>query len=129
MSITSQKANWKRLDNTAKLFPVIASENLSNVFRVSVTLKEQVVPEILQIALEEILPWFDGFRVRLRRGFFWYYFEHNPKVPLVEEENTYPCQYIHPRMQRMLRWQVPGARSRFSVFGLRFPCSAPGFGQ
>jgi len=91
MNKKSHQTKWRRLDNTAKIFPVIANENLSNVFRVSVTLKGDVVPEILQQALEEVLPWFDGFNVRLRRGFFWYYFETNKKMPIVESAIFISC--------------------------------------
>ena len=59
---------WDKLDNTANVFPVIAGEGMSNVYRISVTLKEEVDPELLQQALERVLPWFDGFRVRLLPG-------------------------------------------------------------
>ena len=47
---------WRRLDNTAKIFPVIANENVSQVFRISVTLKEKVDPELLSQALKDLLP-------------------------------------------------------------------------
>ena len=52
---------WDRLDNTAHLFPVIAGEAMSNVYRIAVTLKEEVQPEYLQQALDIILPKFPGF--------------------------------------------------------------------
>ena len=45
---------WRRLDNTGKIFPLIANENLSNVFRITATLKEDVRPELLQRALEDV---------------------------------------------------------------------------
>ena len=61
---------WDKLDNTAHLFPVIAGERLSNTYRISVTLKEMVDPELLQQALDIVLPRFDGFNLRLRHGFF-----------------------------------------------------------
>lgn len=86
---------WEKLDNTAHLFPVIAGEDASNVYRVSVTLRELVDPELLQKALDSILPRFDGFNLRLRRGVFWYYFEENGKAaPRVHEEEQFPCRYI-----------------------------------
>lgn len=86
---------WDRLDNTAHLFPVIAGENMSNVYRISVTLTELIQPDILQEALNIVLPKFDGFNLRLRQGIFWYYFEENGKpAPKVKEESTYPCRYI-----------------------------------
>ena len=78
---------WDKLDNTAHLFPVIAGERLSNTYRISVTLTEMVDPELLQQALDIVLPRFDGFNLRLRHGFFWYYFEENGKpAPRVKEE-------------------------------------------
>ena len=75
MKKNPQGKRWHRLDNTGKIFPMIANENLSNVFRISVTLKEEIDPGLLGQALEEVLPWFGGFKVKLKRGFFWYYFE------------------------------------------------------
>ncbi|WP_343210543.1 hypothetical protein [Anaerolentibacter hominis] len=90
------KLKWRRLDNTANIYPVVSSRKLSNVYRVSIVLKEPVVRELLQQALETIIPWFDLFNVRLRRGVFWYYFETNKKTPLVEEEVVYPCRFMDP---------------------------------
>ena len=72
---TNRDIRWDRLDNTAHLFPVIAGESMSNVYRISVTLKEEINPELLQRALDMVLPKFDGFNLRLRQGVFWYYFE------------------------------------------------------
>lgn len=106
---------WRRLDNTAKIFPVITNENFSNVFRVSVTLREQVDPELLQKALEDVLPWLEGFRVRLRRGFFWYYFENNRRTPRIERETTYPCKYIDPRSSQMFLFRVSFYQRRINL--------------
>ena len=68
-----REIRWDRLDNTAHLFPVIAGESMSNVYRISVTLTELVDRELLQQALDMVLPKFDGFNLRLRQGVFWYY--------------------------------------------------------
>ncbi len=118
MKRSPQGDRWRRLDNTAKIFPVIASENLSNVFRISATLKEEVDPGTLQRALEEILPQFEGFSVKLRRGFFWYYFEHNRKMPVIERETTYPCKYIDPHSSQLFLFRVSyfGRRINLEVF-------------
>ena len=43
-----QGKRWHRLDNTGKIFPMITNENLSNVFRISVILKYDIVPNLLQ---------------------------------------------------------------------------------
>lgn len=110
-----QKSTWRRLDNTAKIFPVITNENLSNVFRISVTLKETVNPERLQQALEDILPYIHNFRVRLRRGIFWYYFEENNKIPQVQRESTYPCRYIDPHGNRNFLFRVTYFDNRINL--------------
>ena len=60
MKKNPQGKRWHRLDNTGKIFPMIANENLSNVFRISVTLKEEIDPGLLDRALEEVLPRFGG---------------------------------------------------------------------
>ena len=49
---------WDRLDNTAHLFPVIAGESMSNVYRISVTLTELIQPEALHPQRTRFLPHF-----------------------------------------------------------------------
>ena len=66
-----RQIRWDKLDNTAHLFPSIAGENMTNVYRISVTLKEDIQKEYLQQALDMVLPKFDGFNVRLRTGGKW----------------------------------------------------------
>lgn len=115
MKRSPQGERWRRLDNTAKIFPVIASENLSNVFRISAVLKEEVDPGTLQRALEEILPQFESFSVRLRRGFFWYYFENNKRMPVIEREAAYPCKYIDPHSNQLFLFRVTYFERRINL--------------
>lgn len=107
---------WHKLDNTANLFPVIVSETVSNVYRISVTLKEDIDPELLQKALDNVLPYFDVFRCRLRKGFFWYYFEQNKRpAPKVCEEDTYPCMYINPYSNNEYLFRVTYFEKRINL--------------
>ncbi len=111
-----REIRFDKLDNTANLFPVIAREGMSNVYRVSVTLKEEIEPELLQQALEQVLPFFDVFRVRMRRGIFWYYFETNRNpVPRVQEENMYPCMYINAYENREYQFRMTYYRNRINL--------------
>ena len=88
--MSKKQVNWDKLDNTALLFPAIASENMTNVYRVSAVLSEEIDRAALQKAFNRVLPAFKAFKVRLRSGFFWYYFEENPrKPPAVEKEITF----------------------------------------
>ena len=107
---------WDKLDNTAHLFPVIANETMTSVYRISVTLKEEIKKELLQEALEIVLPWFDIFNSRLKRGFFWYYFETNRKsAPKVVEENTYPCLYMEPYTNNNYLFRVTYYKKRINL--------------
>lgn len=107
---------WERLDNTAHLFPAIAEETMSNVYRISVTLTELIDAEILQQALDVVLPKFDGFNLRLRQGVFWYYFEENGKpAPRVREENSFPCRYIRSNENHSYLFHVTYYKYRINL--------------
>ena len=125
-----QGAAWRRLDNTAKLFAAVSGEDLSSVFRIAAVLKEPVEPELLHKALLLTLPEFENFRVKLRKGFFWYYFETNNRDPVVEEEQSAPCRFIDPHRGGRFPFRVSyyGCRINFEVFhGLTDGLGAVGF--
>ena len=87
--------DWFRLDNAAKIFPGQNSNTRSNIFRVSVRLKEDVDKEILQTALEATLKRIPSFNVRIRNGLFWHYFERNMNTPAVLPDIKNPCYRIN----------------------------------
>ena len=125
-----QGAAWRRLDNTAKLFAAVSGEDLSSVFRIAAVLKEPVDRELLHRALLFTLPEFENFRVKLRKGFFWYYFETNNRDPVVEEEQSAPCRFIDPHRGERFPFRVSyyGCRINFEVFhGLTDGLGAVGF--
>jgi len=109
------ETKWHRLDNTATIYPVISNKNLTSVYRVSCRLKQDVVPELLQKALDQTMPWFESYQVRLRRGFFWYYFETNRKRPMVGEEWAGPCGYIDPPSNNHFLFKVSYFKRRISL--------------
>ena len=91
-----KSSNWRRLDNSAKIFPIASSKKYSSVFRLSAVLKEKINPKILKSAVEIVLKNLPSFKVKLKKGVFWYYFEDNAKEIIIEEEKNYPCKYIDP---------------------------------
>ena len=88
---------WRRLDNSAKIFPIASSKKYSSVFRLSAVLKEKVNPKILKQSVEIVLKNLSSFKVKLKKGMFWYYFEENHKKVIIEKEKNYPCKYIDPK--------------------------------
>ena len=111
-----EEVGWGKLDNTANLFPAIVNETMTNVYRMSVTLTEDISPDRLQKALELVLPWFDTMNVRMRTGMFWYYFETNIKgTPVIREEEDFPCRFIEPRENKNYLFRVTWYRNRINL--------------
>ena len=93
----SRNIEKRKLDNSAKIFPIVSSKKYSSVFRISTCLNEEIDPEILQYATQKALKVFSSFKVKLKGGFFWYYYAKNEKEPIVQKEPPYPCKYIEPK--------------------------------
>ena len=91
-----RKKSWRKLDNSAKIFPLQESNKYSTVFRYSAVLKENIDKEVLEKAVERALIRYSAFKVKLKKGFFWYYLEENSKKPIIKEEIYYPCKRIDP---------------------------------
>jgi hypothetical protein len=85
---------WFRLDNAAKIYPVVAGPQNGHVFRISMTLTEDIDPKLLQQAVFDLKPRFPTFYVRMRRGFFWYYYEKNERTLEVKPEPPFMCKSI-----------------------------------
>ena len=112
----SDEISWEKLDNSALMYPIITGEDMSNVYRMTATLKEEINPELLQRALESVLPKFPGFNSRLRQGFHWYYLEENGKpAPLVKKEDDFPCAYIEASKNRSYLFRVTYFRCRINL--------------
>ena len=96
--------NWYKLDNAAKIFPGQNSRKWSNAFRMKLSIDEEVKPEILKTALERVLPRFPCFAVKLKYGFFWYYFEKNEKSapPIKEDINNICYRFKYNENDRFL---------------------------
>lgn len=86
-------ADWMRLDNAALIFPAVRRRDWTNAFRVSATLKEPVEPELLQQAVDALLPRFPSMYVSLHRGLFWYYLQKLKRAPRVRQDGA--CPLIH----------------------------------
>ncbi len=86
---------WWPLDNAAKVYPISMSHEQMEVFRLSVYLKEEVVPEILQLALTFTIKRFPFFATTIKNGFFWHYIDATKRRFAVEPESAIPCAPIN----------------------------------
>lgn len=87
-----EEVAWLKIDNAGLIYPSASNETWNNVFRVSAYLKEDIIPQVLQQALNIVIKRYPHLNVSIRRGFFWYYFQNIEKNPRVEEEKDYPCR-------------------------------------
>jgi NRPS condensation-like uncharacterized protein len=67
---------WLPLDNAAKIYPAVQSQEHTTVFRISAILNQPVNINSLLHAIGIMESRFPYFKVCLRRGFFWYYLEY-----------------------------------------------------
>lgn len=89
----TRPGSWYRMDNAGVLYSAIQKETYSCTYRFSAVMAEQVDPEALQRAVDRTMPRFPGFRMRIRRGLFWYYYEPNQSPgPFVRPDHADPCQ-------------------------------------
>lgn len=83
---------WMPLDNAAKIYPAVQNAELTSVFRLSCVLKDRIKIKALLSAIQNIEARFPYYKVKLKRGFFWYYLEsHNGKINFEPDLGT-PCR-------------------------------------
>ena len=88
----NKKEEWYKLDLSAIVYPTLQRKDFSSVYRLSVVLKEEIRPELLQQALDMILPRFPTYKVAIRKGVFWRYLEPNNRPgPFVLPDIKNPC--------------------------------------
>ncbi len=106
---------WYSLDNAAKIYPFAMKHDYMSVFRLSAYLKEDVVPEILQMALTFTIKRFPSFATTVKKGFFWHYLDSTKRRYIVEPETGIPCQPIHIGRSGSQTFRVLYYRNRISV--------------
>ncbi|MEG0765379.1 MAG: hypothetical protein RR403_04970 [Pseudoflavonifractor sp.] len=93
-----KSAGWYRLDNAGVLYSAIQRDQYSAVYRISAVMTRPVDPAALQRAVDRSMPRFPSFRVKLKTGFFWSYFEPNDNPgPFVKQDMANPCQPIRDK--------------------------------
>lgn len=82
-----EKQGWYPLDLSAIVYPTLQRRNFSSVYRLSVLLKKEVQPDLLQQAIDMTLPRFPTYKSAMRKGLFWRFLEPNNRPgPFVQED-------------------------------------------
>lgn len=109
------KLRWMKLDNAAKIYPAARRQDWSNVFRLSVTLKEPVDATVLQSALDVTVRRFPSISARLRKGVFWYYLQQLEHAPAVRCDSSYPLTAMSRAEARSCAFRVLVYENRIAV--------------
>ena len=106
---------WFPLDDAAKIYPLSMKHGRMSVFRLAVYLKEDVVPELLQMALNFTIKRFPSFATTLKKGFFWHYLDTAKRRFCAEPEQDIPCQPLKVSRSGSQSFRVLYWRNRISV--------------
>lgn len=82
VSMNKSKATAKEkkrfsLDQSAKYYPIMSTKKAQSLFCVSAKMYDEVDRDILEVALNDVLNRFQAYKVRLKKGYAWHFFEHN----------------------------------------------------
>ena len=103
------------LDNAAKLYPAITSNDLTSVFRITATLREPVRYNVLREAVTLTSERFPYFSVSLGSGLFWHFLEFNQREPRIMVEEEIPCTAFAFRRKNEPLYRIVVRRNRISV--------------
>ena len=112
----AQRRDWYQLDLSAIVYPTLQRRDFSSVYRLSVLLKEEVQPDVLQKALDMTLPRFPTYKAAIRKGLFWRYLEPNDRPgPFVQEDVKNPCQPMYFKANNRYLVRVYYFRNRIAL--------------
>jgi len=106
---------WYPLDDAAKVYPLSLQRNRMAVFRLSVTLVQDVEPALLQMALSFTLRRFPSFATTVKQGFFWHYLDAAKRRFSIEAEREIPCRPLDVSGSGAQSFRVLYYENRISV--------------
>lgn len=110
------RGEWYKLDLSAIVYPTLQRRDFSSVYRLSVVLKEEIRPDVLQRALDLTLPRFPTYKAAIRKGLFWRYLEPNDRPgPFVQEDVKNPCQPMNFKANHRYLVRVYYFRNRIAL--------------
>lgn len=118
MKIKQDELTWLKLDNAALIYPATLSRKLAAMFRLTVTLSDEVDMDILSKAIENIMPRFPTFNFALKEGLFWFYLDYINDKPEIDGDYQNPLLRICFKENKnyMFRVRVHGSRIAVEFF-------------
>lgn len=106
---------WYALDDAAKIYPLSMQHGQMSVFRLSISFREPVVPELMQMALTFTIKRFPSFATTVKKGFFWHYLDTAKRRYNLEQETDVPCRPLKISHSGSQAFRVMYYENRLSV--------------
>ena len=106
---------WYPLDSAAKIYPLSMDHNKMSVFRLSAYMDSDVVPEILQVALNFTIKRFPFFATTIKKGVFWHYIDSAKIRFAVEPETHLPCAPLNVALTGSQSFRILYYKNRISA--------------
>lgn len=106
------------LDNSALFYPIMATKRAQSLFRITVTLCDEVQGSVLEEGLNKALDRFPTFKTRLKKGYAWHFLEENTNRAKVFEGKMTLLKPIDPKdtNEYLFRFVYEGKELYLEVF-------------
>ena len=115
MKTSLKEKLYRKLDDQAKVFALASNKKYSSIFRLSVKLKEEIDGEVLQKAVEMALEKFLAFKVKMKKGLFWYYFVGNDLEPIVSKETNSFFKKVNTKANNKYLFRVTYIENKINI--------------
>ena len=109
----NETRDWIKLDNAALIYPAILNRKLAAMFRLTVTLTENIDKVVLQEALKNVMNRFPTFNYTLKQGFFWCYFNKMNRLPKIDDDAQNPM--VRSDFDKNFMFRIRVFRNRLAI--------------
>lgn len=106
---------WFRLDNAAKIYPAVIGGDFTAVFRISVTLREDIIYYALKEAVSVVAARFPYFNVTLSHGIFWFFLEKTEAEPRLHSDGPEVCTAFPIGSKKEVMYRIIVSEKTISV--------------
>ena len=115
MKKETNEITWLKLDNAGLIYPSTLSRNFASMFRLTVTLTEEINKDILNNALTTVLNRFPTFNFELKHGFFWFYLSRINKPPVIDKDYNNPMLRINFDKNNKYLFRIRTYKNRIAI--------------
>lgn len=106
---------WLKLDNAALIYPSTLSRKYACMFRLTITLNEDIDKDVLNEALNNVLKRFPTFNFELKQGFFWCYLNKINMPPVIDKDYNNPMLRINFDKNNKYMFRVRTFKNRIAL--------------